>query len=82
MGQFIGIIGATWVWTGLLVAAPYFWFKRTDSAQSPIERRIRAIGLGLAWPYFVAKHFQGQSSSQAEQRAPVARSALAHSHGH
>lgn len=39
-----------WLWGGLLIATPYFWFTRTTPAMSPIERRVRAMGLGLAWP--------------------------------
>jgi hypothetical protein len=68
MGSFFAVIGGIWFWGGILIAAPYFWFKRTNRSQSPIERRLRAGIMGLGWPYFVFKHFTGKSEAEAAER--------------
>ena len=54
MGNFLAIVIGIWFWMAVILSF-YFWFKRTDRSMSPIERRTRALGHGLLWPYYLFK---------------------------
>lgn len=45
----------------------YAWWKFTHKGMSDIERRGRAIGYGLAWPFFLFKVIAGKQQAQARQ---------------
>jgi hypothetical protein len=40
----------------------YIWATATDRSQSPLERRITAAVLSLAWPYGLYKWIQRKRS--------------------
>lgn len=71
--ELVAVIGIIWFWGGLLIAAPYFWFKRTDDSQAPIERRLSAAGLGLIWPIILVKHLVHKGQDSTDQGADRAR---------
>ena len=76
MGTFFGVVFGIYFWSALLIAAPYFWWKRTNRSQSPIERRMRAAVMGLGWPYFLFQHLTGDASretAEQERRAAASR---------
>ena len=54
----------------------YFWAKKTDRSQAPIQRRMIATGFALAWPFFVfrsASNKSNQASREADRRAAEQR---------
>ncbi|RBY74804.1 hypothetical protein DQ239_18600 [Blastococcus sp. TF02-09] len=67
MTAVLGFISGVYLWGALLIAWPYFWFKRTNRSMSPFERRLRAMILGFGWPYFVYRHFAGRSAAAAAE---------------
>jgi hypothetical protein len=75
MGAFIWTVIGWWLFIAFF-ASFYFWAKKTDRSQAPIERRFTAAGYGLAWPYFAYKAIKSKHelrASLATQQAPNER---------
>ena len=75
MGTFFGAIIGWWLFIAF-IASFYFWAKKTNPSQAPIERRFTAAGYGLAWPYFAykaVKSKQEQGANPARHRAQDGR---------
>ena len=69
-GAWIAIL--FWIWLlPAILSSFYFWAKKTDRSQSPIQRRMVALGYGLAWPVLLIRAIvsRNQSAAQATDRA-------------
>ncbi|MGY1769891.1 hypothetical protein [Blastococcus sp. SYSU D00813] len=74
MENVLAVIGGIYVWSSLLIAAPFFWWKKTNRSMSPVERRLRALVMGFGWPYFLIRFFTNRS---AAEQAEIDRQAAA-----
>lgn len=66
----IAVIFMIWFVPAVL-SAIYFWAKKTDRSQSPIQRRLTGLGYGLIWPIMLIRAIvsRNQSAAQATDRA-------------
>ncbi len=53
---------------GVLVSWPYFWAKKTNKSQAPIQRRFMGLGYGLVWPVFVITALMRKKEERAAQK--------------
>lgn len=67
MGSFFVVILGIWFWVGAF-SSPYFFAKRTDRTQAPIQRKLVALGYGLAWPYLLVTYFRGKQQVAEERQ--------------
>lgn len=52
-----------YVW-GYFISWAIFWWKKTDRSQAPIQRRTKAAGYALIWPYFLFEYFTGKQDRE------------------
>jgi hypothetical protein len=64
MGTVFWAIVSWWLFIAV-ISSFYFWAKKTDRSQAPLERRITAVGYGLAWPYLAYKGLKGKQNRTA-----------------
>lgn len=66
----IAVIFMIW-FVPAVISGIYFWAKKTDRSQSPIQRRLTGLGYGLIWPIMLVRAIvsRNQSATQATDRA-------------
>ncbi len=56
------------IWIGVaLVSSPFFWAKKTDKSQSPVQRRFVGLCYGFAWPIVLIGALMRRKQRQGEQ---------------
>jgi hypothetical protein len=71
MGEVLSAIVGWWFFFAFF-SSFYFWAKKTNRSQAPIQRRIAALGYGLGWPYFTFIFIKSKLDQNAGQGKPQA----------
>ena len=72
MSGIIQFVFGLYIMVGI-VASFVFWATLTSRYEAAIWRRIRALGLGLTWPYTISRFDQKKQDLQAWEARQIRR---------